>query len=492
MTHVEIPAVDYARAKNAAKAVKTRLHELGNNVCLNHAYEAVAATLGFKTWAVMKANLDKGDGARVASGPISAECEVRQRGQPTIGDLTVGENNPVVMVHGPAGSRRNKTVSGVAKLNVNPKRPFRVIGLGAPDTELAAYLANSLDKLLHGHGHPAGQDDIVFTLNPYLEKCSVNPFDLPYGATAPAANKRAWLVSFLQRLAGDGHRTTSSRFLEQGIDLLYKKFMFEEPFRYHAGVNEDVDAHLAGAVLPDGVTWIAVARFLMQKFQMRLARLAWRHASPRLEHLMTVLRHEDLLDIGGYRDSPIPGERLADKYVRVVSSAVREYPFFRRPTAVDFDGGAVRIIGIEQPNGPADSAVALMFRLVAEQCFFGDDRGATGTRVVSSGAELIQAELVELMELAHAEGDISLIVASDRELPDLERLTTTHVVSGCASRAAVQEVCARLNISGVGFELIHDRLFEDFDEKRIETFCVRRKFVGQREGMVVIPLRSAS
>lgn len=490
MTHVEIPAVDYARAKNAAKAVKTRLHDLGNDVCLNHAYEAVAASLGFKTWAVMKAQLEKETPVTISTGSISPEIVGQPRGALGFGDLTFEEFNPVIMVHGPAGLKRDKTVSAIARLNLNPKRPMRVIGLGAPDLELAAYITSTLEyRMVQGFGKAGNPGDVMFYLRPHEHRSAVNPFDLPLDVIAPSLSKRARMVSFLQGLEGETNRRASGMFLHRAVDLLYKTFLSEQPFAYHRGVDEEIDAHLSDVDLADGVTWIEVARILKKKLQLRLARKAWRFGSPRLEHLMSILRHDEISERGDNRGRYEEG--LADRYMRLVSSVVREYPFLQRPTAVDFDGShSAQVIGIEMHQNENAGAAALLFRVVVEVCVL-DEEDVPASVAISSGAELIPNELVNLMEKAHADSGLRVVVACERELQALERYATTHVVVGCVSRAQVQEICGRLNIGGAGFELIHERLFGEFDEQRIETYCVRRKFVNQREGLVTIPLRGS-
>lgn len=59
------PRLDAARSKTHAKAVKTRLTELGVDIKLSHAYEALASAHGFRNWATMSAGLSDTSGGSI-------------------------------------------------------------------------------------------------------------------------------------------------------------------------------------------------------------------------------------------------------------------------------------------------------------------------------------------------------------------------------------------------------------------------------------------
>lgn len=54
---VALPAADAARAKKTARAVQSRFAELGIDLQLGHAYEAVASVHGYNNWATMAAGI---------------------------------------------------------------------------------------------------------------------------------------------------------------------------------------------------------------------------------------------------------------------------------------------------------------------------------------------------------------------------------------------------------------------------------------------------
>lgn len=66
-------SIDADGAKKLARNLKKRFAELGIEICLNHAYEAVAAMRGHTNWATMKAAMDRSEGtgsAAASSDPV--------------------------------------------------------------------------------------------------------------------------------------------------------------------------------------------------------------------------------------------------------------------------------------------------------------------------------------------------------------------------------------------------------------------------------------
>ncbi|MNU56078.1 hypothetical protein D3C71_451650 [compost metagenome] len=59
------PRLDADKSKAHAKAVKTRLNELGVDIKLSHAYEALASSHGFRNWATMSAGLSGTSGGSI-------------------------------------------------------------------------------------------------------------------------------------------------------------------------------------------------------------------------------------------------------------------------------------------------------------------------------------------------------------------------------------------------------------------------------------------
>jgi hypothetical protein len=491
MTHVEITAVDHARAKSAAKAVKSRLHDLGNDVCLNHAYEAVAASLGFKTWAVMKASLDCGmDPQSVPSQPPSHPVETFPPSQAGLAwrHLQVGENNPVVMIHGPPTRKRDIVLHEVASHYEKAPGRIRAITLGKPEDELAHALTGD-----YWNRGPSGRPGAsVFHLHPTSDTSSINIFDLPFGTDRPSAKHLARIVAFLGELTLLNQAISGEAFLSNAVNQMYARFIDDKPFRYCVGNVPQIDefCQQAGIALDVGQTsWREIALELADRLQLKLARVAWRHSCPTLQHLMLAIRDHIVMD--SYGSVRVAGELMVDVCARMVSVAIREYPFLRRPTAFDFGQSQVEVVGIDVRNGHTSAAVSLLYRLAFEASAMECGDIGSDTLLLISGAELVWKDLPALLASAHEEdGPRIVFAAADGVCVDeVARFVTSHVIAGCASRASVQELCSGLSIGPTGFESIHERLFGNHDDSKLEAYCIRRKFVNQREGLVTIPIR---
>jgi hypothetical protein len=488
MTNVKIPDVDHVRAKNAAKAVKSRLSQLGSEVCLNHAYEVVAATLGFKTWAVMKANLDGNQFTEtrlpypinnVSSDKNSKQSMVRWQ------DVEIGDYNPVVMIHGPSGSKRDAVMVAATRNSQKAPRRIRGIVLGTSNSGLDEALSDDWSRCLDGQPNRA-----MFVLNPMSHRSAINIFDLPFRATKPSPSHLRRIVSFLGELTLLSQTTSGHAFLADAVAELYGHFMVREPLMYQTGTVPQIDEYcmLAGIELDEKCTsWYELAITLATKFQSKLAGVAWRHACPRLEHLMNVLRQEIIMDT--YGEVKIAGERIVDSCMRLLAIAIRAYPFFQRPTAMDLGQTKVEIIGIELADGQVTAATTLFYRLVFEASIMEYGEIQNDTHILISGGELLPDELQGLLESAHEPDGPKIVLINDSTLctSGIDRFVTSHIVAGCSTRASVEELCDRLKIDQDGLEAIHERLFGKFDEEKLEVFCVKKTFVAQREGLVFIP-----
>lgn len=492
MTHVKIPDIDCARAKNAAKAVKSRLHDLGNEVCLNHAYEAVAATLGFKTWAVMKARLDGAQSTDKVAPTTSHEAPIEDRPKQnglTWNDLRLGEYNPVVMIHGPSSRKRDIVVREIASQIERPPRRIRGICLGKPDDRLALALAGDYWNGWDPNEQP---NAATFVLDPMSQRSAINIFDLPFRSNRPSPTHLRRIVSFLGELTLVNQVSSGEAFLSDAVNELYTRFIDREQLMYREGVVPQIDEFCAQRGMQPNekyTSWRNLALSLANCLQPKLARAAWRQGSPRLEHFMSVIRDELLMDT--YGTVKMAGERMVDACSRLVACAIRTYPFLQRPTAMDFGQTKLEIVGIELADGQVSVAASLLYKLAFEASVLEQGEVRSDTHLLISGAELVSDDLQGLLEHAHKEdGPRIVMVTADTVLVSaLDRFVTSHVVTGCSTRASVQELCNNLKIGPAGFESIHERLFGAHDDNKLEAFCVRKKFVTQREGLVAIPQR---
>lgn len=206
---------------------------------------------------------------------------------------------------------------------------------------------------------------------------AINPFDTQLGCRKPLPLERAFLVNFLTALGTDVGEAKPpgglSQLMGAAIDALYEKFSDRErkgnPLRYNHGVALDVDKAIRSANLqikPGETTWWDIVDGLFAKNLVRFATLAQRHAVPRLEHMMTILRAEEVMDVHGTAKTA-NGELIIDAAMRMISSAIREYAILQRPTV--FDIGEARIVALDldevapKGGGPADKQTALMYML---------------------------------------------------------------------------------------------------------------------------------
>jgi|HigsolmetaAR202D_1030399.scaffolds.fasta_scaffold01041_18 hypothetical protein len=210
-----------------------------------------------------------------------------------------------------------------------------------------------------------------------IHENAINPFDTQLGCRYPLPLERAFLVNFLTTLGTEAGQSSPPEGLTgivgAAIDAVYEKLDDRHekgvPLRYNPGESLAVDRAIAAHnidIVPGVTCWWNVVDKLFQKGDIHHAILAQRHAVPRLEHLMTVLRSEQVMDVHG-RARIGTGELLVDVLSRVISTAVREFPILQRPT--QFDIGDARVVALDldevaPKGGPsADKQTALMYML---------------------------------------------------------------------------------------------------------------------------------
>jgi intracellular multiplication protein IcmB len=206
---------------------------------------------------------------------------------------------------------------------------------------------------------------------------AINPFDTQLGCRRPMPLDRAFLVNFLTILGTDVGETHPpaglSAIVGAAIDALYEKFDDRSkkgsPARYNPGVSATIDAAIKEhnlEIKPGFTCWWELVDRLFERNDINRAIVAQRHAVPRLENLMTILRDDQVMAVHG-KAKIATGEFVVDVCARMVSSAIREYPILQRPTA--FDPGDARVVALDldevapKGGGPADKQTALMYML---------------------------------------------------------------------------------------------------------------------------------
>lgn len=206
---------------------------------------------------------------------------------------------------------------------------------------------------------------------------AINPFDTQLGCRYPLPLERAFLVNFLTTLGtevGDDKPPAGlTGIIGAAIDAVYEKLDDRHrkgvPNKYNPGVSRTVDRQIRAhnlEIKPGVTCWWDITDELFRRGDVHHAILAQRHAVPRLENLMTVLRDEQVMDVHGTALTET-GEKVVEICARMISSAIREHAILQRPTA--FDIGDARVVALDldevapKGGGPADKQTALMYML---------------------------------------------------------------------------------------------------------------------------------
>jgi hypothetical protein len=206
---------------------------------------------------------------------------------------------------------------------------------------------------------------------------AINPFDTQLGCRHPLPLEKSFLVNFLTALGTEVGETKPPSglvgILGAAIDALYEKFDDKhrkgQPKRYSPNVDHAVDREIAkyNLEIKPGVTvWWEIVDELYKRDAISGAILAQRHAVPRLEDMMAVLRDEQVMEVHGNAKT-MTGERVVDMCTRMISVSVRDYAILQRPTA--FDIGNARVVALDldeiapKGGGPADKQTSLMYML---------------------------------------------------------------------------------------------------------------------------------
>lgn len=240
-----------------------------------------------------------------------------------------------------------------------------IIDIGPSSSGLISLLKAALPK---EQSHLAAYHRLRMT-----PEYSINPFDTHLGCRAPFPQERSFLVNFVTLLA----TPVSSQVPYDGVadmagmivDEAYKAFSDNyKPNVYTQGLEEMIDAVLEeiGFVADDKTTWWEVVDALFMAGFLLEATRAQRNAIPLLSDLTSIARMPAVLDLYGKIVVPT-GESLINSFVRMLSSAIREYPILARPT--QFDLGNAKVVSLDLDEvaktggDAADRQTAVMYML---------------------------------------------------------------------------------------------------------------------------------
>jgi intracellular multiplication protein IcmB len=211
---------------------------------------------------------------------------------------------------------------------------------------------------------------IRFTMD---KEYSVNPFDTQVGSRYSLPIERSFLVNFITLLATPVGAQSAydgvPDLIGMVIDEAYKLLADDgNPNVYTPGVDPGIDKKIAEIkfVIDSKTTWWEVTDGLFNAGYTREASLAQRNAVPLVSDLTSIARTPAVMDLYG-KITVSTGENLIDAVVRMLSSAIREYPVLSRYTK--FDIGESRVVSFDldvvakSGGDAADRQTAVMYML---------------------------------------------------------------------------------------------------------------------------------
>jgi len=360
-------AVDAPSAKAAARNVKQRLASLGHDISLNHAYEAIAASFGHPTWAVMKARLES---ATAAVAPPPATVRPFPLGPLGWEKFALGETNPTSLFFGPANARRDYVISSLCddwmRRSMNGMR---------------RYLRTIISRKTKGSGglFPLAAD--VGHIEDYThvriskDMSQTSVFDLPLGARYPTPPHRLRIIDFVcavveTSLERRGEKLSEAEIralaepIPRLVDMAYELRVKETPLRFEASAIEEM-----GAVSPDissllrlseqstPPTWWDVSEVLGDKYLTQWAVWAQSQAVPTLEDVMRCARSADM---DGVMPGHVPGRKTKDVLATALSTALRDIGCLRGSRKPPVDYRPVEVIEIDEEHSDPGTTGLMM------------------------------------------------------------------------------------------------------------------------------------
>lgn len=177
-----------------------------------------------------------------------------------------------------------------------------------------------------------------------------NIFDTDRGFRRPTPMSREFVVNFVTTIAtpANAHEAPDSVFELVGmlVDEAYSKFGDKNaPKIFESQVSELVDKALTeiNFSFDPHTTWWEVTDALFDAGFSRESEIAQRYAVPTIDDLPALLSSSAVRDI--YGNANVGDEPLTQFVGRMISSTLRDYPIFGRPTR--FDIGQARFVGID-------------------------------------------------------------------------------------------------------------------------------------------------
>lgn len=222
-------------------------------------------------------------------------------------------------------------------------------------------------------------------------KSALNPHDLPLGRTKPTERHKGLLVNFLsvlisgvEKVNGTGDDAGRFKLIHPGISdmimnlvvALYDntqesanpkmfskaEFRHERTVRFMASIGLTPSEHYSYYTLAD---------IVMEKEPVKgieHAKILRRYAVPKLSDYALFLADNDVLRTR-YNSGNIDGKTYSDFFIERVSSVLREFPCFSRPSVLSFDSARMISIDIEAVCGDSDYRKAVFSSLMMMSFF---------------------------------------------------------------------------------------------------------------------------
>jgi intracellular multiplication protein IcmB len=294
---------DSEQAKRRAKSIKARMKELGYEMPLTHAYEALASSCGFRNWPTMKAQFAS---QTASKSSFLDQLQVSVAGdENSVNKLKAGRG--VTLIYAPPGKGKtvlsNAICLAAVKEAVSRNLPTPIMGIidVGPSTR---GLIEALKELMPSEQRGEVQS---FDIRPD-GTLALNPFDLPLGFRKPTDDRLSSLINFLVSMAyGKSEALARDGFnlMMQVLQSLYDRWSDSEqvePKLYFKNQNRALVAEIAertGQRYEDGqISWWKIVDDLVEREQFQLAEVAQRYAVPTMEDFRRVLiEHLDRPDV---------------------------------------------------------------------------------------------------------------------------------------------------------------------------------------------------
>jgi intracellular multiplication protein IcmB len=235
---------------------------------------------------------------------------------------------------------------------------------------------------------PERRHEVEYTRLRNIPEHAINALDTQLGLREPLPLERDFLVNYLTVLGTPVGQSKPPAMLPELagmlIDEVYRdvsdKTRGGHPKEYTVGLEEEVDEAIRkfDIRLGENPKWWTVVDKLFEKGgpAIRAAQMAQRHAVPRIEDLMRMLRQPQVMDMYGETRTD-HDQKLTEVVFLMLNSALREYPILSDVTRFDLGDAQVVALDLDEmaprgcPAADKQSAIAYMLgRYVLAKDFY--------------------------------------------------------------------------------------------------------------------------